>query len=460
MQFNINYNSSTGGAPLGFFSAINYVVSYFTHLFTDNITINIAVGYGEVGGIPLGSNALGSSLTFLNSVSYSTLKSALSSDAKSPADATAVASLPISDPIGGTHTYWMSTAEQKAVGLLAANGTGIDGYVGFSSTAAFDYNRSDGISPGFYDFIGTVEHEFSEVMGRVALAGTTVGAYTNSFEPLDLFAYSSAGARRLVGTTSGYFSIDGGLTNLNNFNTNPGGDFGDWAASAGKDAGLAFSNSGVLNNFSGVDVQAMDVLGYNLAPTKPHDFNGDGISDLLWRNSSTGAVVETQMNGGTVIASTSLGGDANWSVIGTGDFNGDGNVDILWRYSSGMVVESQMNGSTVIASTSLGGDANWSVVGNGDFNGDGKTDILWRYAPTGNVVETQMNGGTVIASTSLGGDANWSVIGTGDFNGDGMSDILWRNGSTGAITENLMNGFTVSGSTGLGGDLNWKPVAV
>jgi len=236
MQINVTFDQAIGSLPAGFVAAIDYVVEYFDHLFTDAITINIDVGYGEVNGQALGSGALGESITFLNSYNYSTLRGALAGDAKSADDATAVTSLPGSDPIGGTHTYWVSTAEQKALGLLAANSAAIDGYVGFSSTLPFDYNRNDGISAGLYDFIGTVEHEISEVLGRVVLAGENIVAGQAGYEPLDLFDYSSPGTRRLVGTTAGYFSIDGGTTNLDNFNTNPGGDFGDWAASAGNDS--------------------------------------------------------------------------------------------------------------------------------------------------------------------------------------------------------------------------------
>ena len=54
----------------------------------------------------------------------------------SATDATAVANLPAVDPYGGTK-FVMSNAEAKALGLLAANAAGTDGFVGFSSTAAF-----------------------------------------------------------------------------------------------------------------------------------------------------------------------------------------------------------------------------------------------------------------------------------------------------------------------------------
>ena len=49
--------------------------------------------------------------------------------------------------------------------LLPAT-TPVDVYVGFNNHRTWDFDRSDGISPGAYDFIGSVAHETSEVMGR------------------------------------------------------------------------------------------------------------------------------------------------------------------------------------------------------------------------------------------------------------------------------------------------------
>jgi hypothetical protein len=43
-------------------AAVNYVVNYFDQLFTNPVTVNIAVGYGEIDGYTLASNALGVSL--------------------------------------------------------------------------------------------------------------------------------------------------------------------------------------------------------------------------------------------------------------------------------------------------------------------------------------------------------------------------------------------------------------
>jgi hypothetical protein len=76
-----------------------------------------------------------------------------------------------------------------------------------------------------------------------------------------------AGIRTFVGTQAGYFSVGAGATNLNNFNTSTGLDFGDWAHSAGSDAFRAAGGSGVVNPVTATDLRKMDILGYRLAPS-------------------------------------------------------------------------------------------------------------------------------------------------------------------------------------------------
>src|SRR3989454_3074625 len=108
------------------------------------------------------------------------------------------------------------------------------------------------------------------------------------------------------------------------------------------------------------------------------DFNGDGTSDILWRNSATGQNTIWFMNGTTVSSSAifSTVSDANWRIAGVGDFNGDGKPDILWRHSvTGQNVIWLMNGTTILSGTAFStvADLNWSIAGVGDFNGDGKS---------------------------------------------------------------------------------------
>src|SRR5258707_15137311 len=92
------------------------------------------------------------------------------------------------------------------------------------------------------------------------------------------------------------------------------------------------------------------------------DFNGDGHSDLLWRNTS-GAVAIWLMNGTSVIGSAVLGTvTTDWTIVGVGDFNGDAKADILWRHTSGAVAIWVMNGTSVIRSGGAsGGRPQWPI---------------------------------------------------------------------------------------------------
>jgi FG-GAP-like repeat len=195
-----------------------------------------------------------------------------------------------------------------------------------------------------------------------------------------------------------------------------------------------------------------------------HDFNGDGMSDILWRNSS-GNIAIWLMNGTqTLNSSTGLGEvSTTWSIAGLGDFNGDGYADILWRDTAGDLAIWEMKGTTVLNSVNAGLGSiplAWSVVGVGDFNGDGYADILWRDT-AGDLAIWEMKGTTILNSGKqrVGNvPTTWSVVDIGDFNGDGMSDILWRD-TAGDLAIWEMNGTTILNldASGLGNvPINWS----
>jgi hypothetical protein len=176
-----------------------------------------------------------------------------------------------------------------------------------------------------------------------------------------------------------------------------------------------------------------------------HDFNGDGKSDILWRQSSTGAVAVWLMNGAAVVQTGGLGVVANtWSIAGQRDFDSSARHDLLWRNTSGGTFIWFLNGLTVPSTANIGTvTGTWTVVGTGDFNGDGRGDLLWRDA-SGNTAIWLMNGAQLVQSAVISQvGAPWSIVGTADFNGDGKADILWRDATTGAIAIWLMNGVQI-----------------
>ncbi len=251
------YDPSVGSAPAGFTAAFQDAVNFYQSTFSDPITINIDVGWGEVAGSAISSGALGESETYLAGFyNYGQVRNALTADRSSAADLTAVASLPASDPTAGRPEL-MATAEAKALGLRG--GAGTDGFVGFDKTSRWTFNPAQRAVGGAYDFIGVAEHEISEVMGRMADLGTFDGALT----PLDLFRYSASGRRALAPGNGQYLSINGGAANLDTFNGTNGGDLGDWAGRS-IDAYNAFAYSGVALPVSAADITEMDILGYNL----------------------------------------------------------------------------------------------------------------------------------------------------------------------------------------------------
>lgn len=255
---NVVWDASVASAPSGFTTGVMQAVQYLESQFVDPVTINIHIGYGEVGGYALGSTTLGASGAPDIALSYGSLLSALTADNKSATDAAVVASLPAAAPISGT--FYVSSAEAKALGVYAPYATSIDGYAGFSSTQPFTYNNSSGVVAGTYDFEGTVLHEISEIMGRTMDFGATT---SHNYMLYDLLHYSAPGVRDFSSSTSGYFSPNGGVTNDGTLNTVSGGDGSDWASSVGSDSFDAFAYSGVVNAFTANDRTVMDALGWD-----------------------------------------------------------------------------------------------------------------------------------------------------------------------------------------------------
>ena len=156
----------------------------------------------------------------------------------------------------------MTRAQAKAIGLLASDST-TDGAFTFGAGWTYDYDPSNGVTAGQFDFQGVAMHEISEIMGRIGgLAGFSSGGKVG-YMLYDLFRYTGAGTRGLTNGSGIQFSINAGGTLLKLFNTgSSGGDAGDWATGV-NDSFNAFSSSGAVNPMTAVDLRAMDVIGYN-----------------------------------------------------------------------------------------------------------------------------------------------------------------------------------------------------
>jgi hypothetical protein len=175
------------------------------------------------------------------------------------------------------------------------------------------------------------------------------------------------------------------------------------------------------------------------------DFNVDGVTDIVLRNSTTGDVGMWLMSGSTIASGALVGSPGgSYTVAGLGDFNGGGRTDILLRDGSGNLGMWLMNGSTIIFGALVGSPGGtYTVAGIGDFDADAKADILLRDA-AGSLGLWLMNGSTIVTGAFVGSPGgSYTVAGVADFNGDGKADILLRD-LLGNLGLWLMNGSVIT----------------
>jgi autotransporter passenger strand-loop-strand repeat protein len=340
MQINVTYDTSVSAAPAGFKAAINYVVGLLDAAFTNKVTINLKIGWGEVDGSALDADDLGENFeAAAPAYTYSTVTNALIAGAISPAQQMADATLPASDPTNGG-VFDIGSADAKALGLIAANAPATDGWVGFSSAVNWSFSPTAAPTGGAYDFIGSAMHEITEVMGRDSLLGTGYH-YAHGFSIMDMFRYSAPGVRELAPGlvhSTGYFSIDNGVTNLGNWNNHVAtGDLGDWGSGFGAGGGPgpngndSFNNESdpnVLNRLSESDLTLMNVIGWDTAAPANEIINGEiyfvaagqTVNDLVVLTGGTldvrGISNAATLDGGS--AEIFQGGVANGIVINAG----------------------------------------------------------------------------------------------------------------------------------------------
>jgi hypothetical protein len=256
-------------------------VATFESLFTDPITVSIEFRYATTdadGVTPLAASTLGTSTVTAYAGSYGPFIAALSADATTGNDATALAHLP--SPLAADIEF--SSANGRAVGLntpgaLNADGTfggggTLDGIVTINAGVSFSFTRGS-LAAGQFDGLQTIEHETDEVLGLASiLPATTDFNGKSAVMPEDLFRYASPGVTSLTAspTAAPYFSIDGGTTDINRFNQNPNGDYGDWFSVGCPNpkplVQLAFSCPEQISDVSATSPEgiALDVIGYDL----------------------------------------------------------------------------------------------------------------------------------------------------------------------------------------------------
>ncbi len=419
MQINLIPDSSVSSAPAGFTAAVQAAANVFDQDFPGNYTVNITYGWGTFDNSPdsqlVGSEESLGGPDHGSYVGYSTVRGWLTSHATLNDQIAAYTSLPASSASlpGNPSSIYVSTAEQKALGVFSGNAGTVDGSIGFG-TESFDWE-------------GLALCEIGHALGWMT------DYYAGAPTVLDLFRYASVGNRNWTGGQPAYFSIDGGKTNIANFSTTF-----DYTLFTNIAANDPFNVGGVSNstlNLTSLDTEVLNIIGFGSqsVAARATDFNGAGKSDILWSNTNGDTAIWYATGSGGGFTSTDYGLIAtSWQVVGTGDFNGNGDADLVWRNSNGDTNIWYANGSGGFTSSDLGIiPTSWQLSGTGDFSGDGLADVLWRNS-NGDTNVWYSNGSGGFSSTDLGiVPTNWQIVGSGDFTGTGTDDIIWRNTANG-----------------------------
>ncbi|TCD47556.1 NF038122 family metalloprotease [Chlorobium sp. N1] len=264
---------------------------------TDDVTVSM-----QVGTATLDPNILGQSGSASITTSYSGTYDLLNLDQSSTYDATAVSSLsttnwfnmyvnpgdatayvdskvnPLSSDANLNNTsIYLTTANAMALGYDLSAYTGYDAAITFSDSFSWDYDPSDGIDAGSYDFVGVAVHEIGHALGFVSgvdfLDGTTYTENDILATSLDLYRYSDESLAEGVidmttSETEKYFSIDGGETELALLSTGVTDGDGDQASHWIDDEGIGIMDptaaAGEELYLTSTDLIAMDVIGWDV----------------------------------------------------------------------------------------------------------------------------------------------------------------------------------------------------
>ena len=165
------------------------------------------------------------------------------------------------------------------------------------------------------------------------------------------------------------------------------------------------------------------------------DFNGDGTSDVLFRDNATGDTGFYAINNGANAGWHDLGASSTaYGIVGAGDFYGYGTSDVLYRNAA--------TGDTGLYQIVNGANLGWhdigasstayNVIGIGDFTGGSIDDVLYRNNATGDTGFYEIVNGANTGWRDIGASSTaYSVVGVGDFMGNGTDDVLYRNNATG-----------------------------
>jgi hypothetical protein len=262
-------------------AVIQSALNFYENNVADNFSLTIAFGASPGGG--------GSSVWSTDTVNYSDYYSALVGHSSGNAtDTSAIASLgggpQINNPVTGSAEIDLTTTLAALLGLGSQSSSSFAGCGGLTANACIAigtdvlFGGPGGTPNGGLG--GVIQHETDEVLGTASALPNGGGSVPTNPLAADLYRYSAPGTRGFAlntstdvpctGSPTAYLSVNGGTTNLNDYNNcNNGGDYGDWIGTDGLQVQDAFGPDDVAASLSPTspEMTLLDAVGYNLTTT-------------------------------------------------------------------------------------------------------------------------------------------------------------------------------------------------
>jgi hypothetical protein len=254
--------------------AINSAIGTIDGLYSNVVTVPVTFTFN-----PAAAGNLLSTSQFFFDRTYANYVSLLTADSAAHPEntvlATALANLSKGNNSNGARDMAIAGNQLTMLGVAAA----ANAVVNINSNQMFAFARP--VPSNQFDLIGGLEHELNEVLGGGgagstlnSIAGSCVanpgGFFCNKDGSLDLYRYSAPNTPSFstAANVTSFLSVDGGVTNIVNFNQNSNGDFADFAppgAGPGQLIQNAFNSTGQDEAYTNASPEfaMLEAIGWN-----------------------------------------------------------------------------------------------------------------------------------------------------------------------------------------------------